>query len=382
MYKDSICNKNFVSLISMAEQIAQSCDGCNRCQKECTFLQTHGNPGTIAKKYVKAPDQLYATSFECSLCGLCTSVCPGQLDPSAMFLEFRQQAVEKGYGQFSEHQRLVNYENKGRSKKYSLYVLPTTCDTIFFPGCSLPGTRPDVTLKTYEYLKTVIKNIGIVLDCCTKPSHDLGRQDDFERMFFELKACLLENEITTIIVACPSCHDIFKTHAPEFKVETVYDIMAQNKIDHRLRLSVDVTIHDPCSARFETTIQKSVRSMVQARGLDIVETDHTKQKTVCCGEGGAVGCLSPTLAEDWAHKRAQEASSHKIATYCAGCVNLLAKKADTFHVLDLFFDPERTMAGKAKISKAPFTYLNRLKLKKRLKQKSIKIMQERSLTTS
>jgi len=63
-------------------------------------------------------------------------------------------------------------------------------------------------------------------------------------------------------------------------------------------------------------------------------------------------------------------------------VNLLAKKADTFHVLDLFFDPERTMAGKAKISKAPFTYLNRLKLKKRLKQKSIKIMQERGLTTS
>jgi hypothetical protein len=36
----------------------------------------------------------------------------------------------------------------------------------------------------------------------------------------------------------------------------------------------------------------------------------------------------------------------------------------TFHLLDLLFEPEATMNGKAKTSRSLFTYLNRLKLKR------------------
>ena len=41
----------------------------------------------------------------------------------------------------------------------------------------------------------------------------------------------------------------------------------------------------------------------------------------------------------------------------------------TSHLLDLLFEPEATMTGRAKVSKAPGTYLNRLKLKKDFKNK-------------
>ena len=40
----------------------------------------------------------------------------------------------------------------------------------------------------------------------------------------------------------------------------------------------------------------------------------------------------------------------------------------TSHIIDFVFDPEATLAGKEKVSKAPITYLNRLKLKSRFKK--------------
>jgi len=49
---------------------------------------------------------------------------------------------------------------------------------------------------------------------------------------------------------------------------------------------------------------------------------------------------------------------------------MLSRVAPTDHLADLLFDPERTLAGKARVSKAPFTYLNRLRLKKHLQRQA------------
>jgi len=263
--------------------------------------------------------------------------------------------------------RLFKLRKKGTSQKYTLYALPENCDTIFFPGCSFAGTRPANTLKTYQYLQNHIDSIGIILDCCTLPSHDLGRQKEFETLFSELKTYLLDNEIHTIIVVCPSCHKIFRNYAPELTIKTVYESILKKGLDISPSLSENIIVHDPCSARFETDTQNAVRSLIKATGLKTIDTPHNKAKTYCCGEGGAVGCLSPDLSIEWTNKRINESSPHKIVTYCAGCVKMLSQKTNVIHILDLIFDPKKAILGKAKVSSAPFTYLNRLKLKKQLK---------------
>jgi hypothetical protein len=103
-------------------------------------------------------------------------------------------------------------------------------------------------------------------------------------------------------------------------------------------------------------------------GLVVEEMEHSGEKTLCCGEGGAVGCLSPELPATWTHLRKSEAGGKRMLTYCAGCVNFLGKVSPTSHILDLVFDPGKTLSGKVKVSKAPFTYLNRLRLKKRFRK--------------
>jgi hypothetical protein len=49
---------------------------------------------------------------------------------------------------------------------------------------------------------------------------------------------------------------------------------------------------------------------------------------------------------------------------------MLGRVTPTDHLVDILFDPERTLAGRARVSKAPFTYLNRLRLKKHLQRQA------------
>lgn len=366
------------ALTASGSLVAENCNGCGLCKEQCEYLQIHGTPQAIIAQYEADPDRWRAIAFECSLCGLCTSVCPRNVKPSEMFFQLRKEASAMGRLDISAYRRLLKYEKTGTSKKYTFYSLPESCGTIFFPGCSLTGTRSGITLKTFDFLKTCIPNLGIVLDCCTKPSHDLGRQPHFDLMFSEMKHFLLENGVKKVIVACPNCYKIFSAYGNPLTVETAYDVIALNRVQEN-RYPGAVTIHDPCPVRGETRIQESVRKLVKAQGLTIIDTPHTREKTYCCGEGGAVGCISPHLATAWADKRANESGSHKIASYCAGCVSHLSKKSETFHVLDLLFDPDHTLKGKAKTSKAPFTYLNRLKLKSTLKKLPAAATRERTM---
>jgi hypothetical protein len=81
------------------------------------------------------------------------------------------------------------------SKTYSYYGLPEGWDTVFFPGCSLSGTRSDKVIRVFEELKKTISTLGIVLDCCAKPSHDLSRVEYFNAMFQEMKEYLIDHGV-------------------------------------------------------------------------------------------------------------------------------------------------------------------------------------------
>jgi len=79
--------------------------------------------------------------------------------------------------------------------------------------------------------------------------------------------------------------------------------------------------------------------------------------------------LNPELAASWGALRKREAAGRRIITYCAGCVQGLGGHTPTNHLVDVLFAPDQTLAGKKKGAGAPFTYLNRLRLKRAFKRK-------------
>lgn len=339
--------------------ISEKCTQCQVCVRECAFLSSYGSPKNIADRYNPNEGHFLDLPFKCSLCNLCSAVCPEEINPAEMFLEMRREAFNHGAKDLSEHRRLRNFEKKGTSKRFSWYALPEGCDTIFFPGCALSGSRSETTLKVFEQLQKQIPNIGIVLDCCTKPSHDLGDGEHFNAMFSEMKDYLLSQGIKTVLLACPNCHLVFNHYGSEFQAHTIYEEL--EKIDFPTATQPEaVTIHDPCTARFNLRAQDAVRRLLKNKNQRFDELPHSRKKTLCCGEGGAVNLLEPVLAAHWGQKRIDEANGRPIVSYCSACTQKLGAHAETSHILDLLFDEN------ARIAKPPLTYFKRLKLKKHL----------------
>jgi Fe-S oxidoreductase len=350
------------------QTISLICTNCDLCKKECAFLRERGTPKEIADTYDPSASDQQAMPFECGLCGLCTAVCPVGADPCELFLEMRKEAVRRGGGNYPGHAILSRYEKRGTSRTLSYYGLPEGCENVFFPGCALSGTRSERVIQVYQRLKAGISSLGIVLDCCTKPSHDLGKEDYFTAMFGEMKDYLVARGVRSVLVACPSCYKVFAQYGNGLTVRSIYEVLADDERAGRRELAATVTVHDPCAVRSAEPVLSAVRKLIARQGLTVEEMPHSMRTTLCCGEVSAAGSLSRGLAESWGRLRREEAAGRSMVTYCAGCANALSRLAPTTHLLDMLFEPEPGLLGRVKVTKPPFTYWKRLRLKKWFKK--------------
>ncbi len=346
--------------------ITQECISCGLCRKDCRYLQTYGLPNEQAEEAL-ARRLNFSQLFSCSLCGLCTAICPQDIDPSLMFSSLRREAVAENQGTYKEHNQLIGYEKCSGSETFTWYGLPRGCETVFFPGCALPGTRPKRVLQVIEVLRQDIPDLGVVLDCCTKPSHDLGRIDYFSRSFDKLKNTLTASGVRRVLVACPNCFRMFDQYGDDLQVETIYEVLADSTFEVDA-LADEVTVHDPCGVRNQPRVHEAVRKLISFTGVSTVEMKHQRNSTVCCGEGGAVGYLNKEFADNWTNIRAKEAAGKRIITYCAGCTHYLDRLTPTSHILDLLFEGSKTMQGTVRVAQSPFTWINRLMLKQKIKK--------------
>ncbi|TVQ99798.1 MAG: (Fe-S)-binding protein [Desulfovibrionales bacterium] len=390
-----------LELVRTARDIATGCTGCRICVRQCAFLKMNAPPGQIAQALLTGTSR--TDPFACSLCGLCGALCPEKLNPMGLFLEMRREAADQGRVDWKRYKAILNYERRGHSALFSWYPSKPSRN-VFFPGCTLPGTRPKITWKFFEALRTLHPDMAMVLDCCHKPSHDLGRQTFFIERFQSIRDRLLALGVERVFVTCPNCHKVFKQYGGGLEVVTVYEALVQDRnlcrnqepareLDRERGRNQDreqdrdqelapvspkiapetttrITVHDPCPMRDEAGTHDAVRSLLAARGFDLREMKNSRTRALCCGEGGSVGFHNPDLAATWAQKRRAQARGDRIATYCAGCAGFLNRVTPTCHLGDLLFDPEAVLAGQNKPAKPPITYLNRLLLKRRLKRLS------------
>ncbi len=142
----------------------------------------------------------------------------------------------------------------------------------------------------------------------------------------------------------------------------VYEALPENDFSSP-RECGEVVIHDPCGVRFHEAAHASVRRLIGRAGVHPQDMDHTGEKTLCCGNGAGVEFLSPELAGRWTEQAHKEAGGRRIVTYCCGCASRLSGNTPAAHALDVLYEPAAALAGKSSVSKAPFTYLNRLRLK-------------------
>lgn len=350
---------------SFAEQLSEiigRCTECGLCLDECAFLKKYGNPKEIANGYDPGNIKFEIMSYECSLCGLCSAVCPEKLDIRGMFIKMRRETVERGIAPLANHETLLRYEQAGMSRLFTFYALPKGCKEVLFPGCAFAGTRPALTRKLFHLLEDINPGLGIVLDCCGRISDDLGRQEFAQTMLAELQDYLLSHGVEDMIVVCPNCYGMFRGYADGLNVKMVYEVLPDVP-GLRAHNNKSFVIHDPCSMRNNPACQDRTRQLLSTAGINFRNMAHTGEKTLCCGNGAGVKSICPEFAEAWLDKVAIEASGGSVLTYCAGCTEMMGRRMNCAHVLDVLLNPEKPSSSSL-MSKPPFTFMNRLLLKR------------------
>lgn len=326
----------------------QKCIGCNACMKGCPMLHKFcDSPKVMLKELLEDGIFDYKLPYSCMLCGYCTKVCPKGVDLKSLFLELRKDVVNQTDGKLPKDLKAntVNLHQKfSFSKLFTSDIQNLQSDIVFFPGCALMAYSPELVQKTYNYLREKISGVGIYSKCCGKPTRSIGDEKKFKDYFSILENEFQSKKVKKVIIGCQNCFMTISDASNTVETISLWEVLASvgipedrenigEKIEH------EFTIHDPCPTRNVNVIHESVRDIALQLGLKTREMKYNRGRTLCCGSGGMVSVTQSHIAKAHTERRANEANTDYILTYCQECVESMRRGGkNSFHILDLLFN--------------------------------------------
>ncbi len=167
--------------------------------------------------------------------------------------------------------------------------------------------------------------------------------------------------IKRLIAACPNCYYKLREILNPLGVEisSIYEVIDFPK--SRQEDLPQCTIHDSCPDRFEGIFAAQTRDALEKKGYQIVEMDHIRRDSPCCGSGGQISHFRPDLAEKLVKGRLEEAKASGaqiLVSYCLSCVlNFARIESDVTvrHVMNLLLEIDEDYTGVKKRAAEIFT---------------------------
>lgn len=332
--------------------VFDKCTACGLCVNECIFLAgLSKTPKEASEDLLRGVNATKTYPFSCFLCNLCKAVCPNKIDVAEMFLEARRDLAptltssNTCYRLFfaDEDSFIMDAYKKHRGISYEA-LSPETFRYAFFLGCAMACFSPKAVTKTYELLKEELQDVGVIDLCCGKPIYDAGLTERAMKwLTYRVISELKRHKCTTIITACPNCYYYLKRMLPkDFALATLYDYIG-SKLKSKVE-GLTLTIHDSCPDRFEGLFARHVREILSK--CNIIEMEHSKERTICCGAGGLVSCIDPSLPSNLMSSRIGEAveiGAPLIVVYCYSCANMFwsfQPSIEVKHILNLALNVE------------------------------------------
>lgn len=331
-------------VLAFVKEESVKCIGCRACMKGCPMLSEYcDNPKELLGRLSQDGSFSGEMPYTCMLCGYCAQACPKEVSFRDVFFAFRQCAVREYKGTLP---RELNTGGVRLHQKLSDSPLISgqikAAETLFFPGCALLAQGPDVTIRTYAYLKESIPDLGFTNRCCFKPTEYLGDETAFAAYAEKLYADLRKAGVKTLLTACSNCYMSFRRHLPEMQIRSVYEVLAKTGIPEEKKNvfagRTSVYFHDPCPTRSETELQEAVRTLAKQMGLIPEELEFNRTRTLCCGTGGMIRQTAPAIHKKHKSRRAEEGGPGQYLTYCRECADTMTEAGrPALHILDLLF---------------------------------------------
>ncbi|QLA15490.1 pyridine nucleotide-disulfide oxidoreductase/dicluster-binding protein [Desulfolutivibrio sulfoxidireducens] len=343
--------------LTPAEAVAEagrclSCE-CLECIKVCAYLKRYqGYPKTYARRFynnaaiVKGHHQANKMINSCSLCGLCTEVCPESFSMADLCLTARRDMVERGTMPPSAFEFALTDMAESDSEACAL-AMPApgagSCGHLFFPGCQLAGASPDKVRLVYDHLRGKLPGgVGIRLGCCGVPGRWAGREDLFAASMARFRADWEGLGRPRVVAACATCLKTLTEAVPDIPAVSLWRVLAGEtglpggapcaEAEKRT-----LAVHDPCTSRHDAQSRAAVRDLLSRLGVTALEPPLTGRFTECCGYGGLMWNADPDMAKTVAERRADVAPGDYVVS-CAMCRDMLWRAGNrAVHLLDLIF---------------------------------------------
>lgn len=332
---------------------AQRCIQCEclECVKVCPYLEQYGgyprqHARTVYNNMSIVMGIRHANTFinSCALCGLCAEICPNDFDMGALCHSARVLMVDQNRMPPSTFDFPLRDMAFSQSDKFAMtrhQPGTTTSEAVFFPGCQLSGSHPEYVEQVYTYLQETLENgVGLMLGCCGAPANWAGEKAMFEDALASVRVQLDKMEHPALVLACSSCQQVFGENLPDVEIVSLWEVFAQEGLPEDavpLAEGRTLAVHDPCTARYETAVQDSVRQIVEQLGGAVEELPLSRERTTCCGYGGLQWSADRELAEKTAAFAAAQSPADYV-TYCAICRDFFAAQdKPTLHILDMIY---------------------------------------------
>jgi len=299
----------------------------------------------------QTPDEIWA----CTTCGACMETCPVMNEHIPTIIELRrgQMMMENKFPQelepaFRGLETNSNPWNLGMSERASwtegldvpIMAEKGEAEYLWFVGCS--GSFDDRGKNISHAIAKILNAAGVdyaILGteekCCGDPARRAGNEYLFQMMAEENVATFKQYKFKKILTSCPHGYQMIKNEYPQFEgefevvhhTELIAELVEQGKIKLSQNGNGKMTFHDSCYLGRYNDIYEAPRKIMKAMSDgNLVEMVHSKNKSFCCGGGGARMFMEESIGTRINHLRVEEAEqvgAETIGVACPFCMTML-----------------------------------------------------------
>ncbi len=215
-------------------------------------------------------------------------------------------------------------------------------ENIFWPGCAILSMGEKIVMSTYELLKTQIPDLKIGTLCCGKPSLHIDGGKPYEKKKECINKALRNSGVRRIYTLCPNCQHTLSENS-DCEIISAWVILEEaipNEL-HGFYKGKKLSLHDPCPVRDHLENTKAARDILNKLGVDILEFENNRERTICCGKKNMIMTLEPEKGRKLFEIRAKQAPSKEIVTYCGSCVDTFRSNGfEGTHILELLWQAQ------------------------------------------